>query len=93
MEITVAITKMRKLAGFSQEKMGEFMNMSRSNIAKLETGLVELKAEDLLKWCKITNNPDMLQALYAAVNVVTQAQPAMQLITGTILPIFSLGGF
>lgn len=86
MEIPAALTRMRKIAGYSQEKMAEFMNMSRSNIAKLETGLVETKANDLLKWCKITDNPDMLMLLYTA----TQIQPLTQMITGTIT---FLGGF
>ena len=80
MEIPAALTKMRKIAGYSQEKMAEFMNMSRSNIAKLETGLVETKASDLFKWCKITDSPDMLMVLYTA----TQLQPLLQPITGTI---------
>lgn len=80
MEIPAALTKMRKIAGYSQEKMAEFMNMSRSNIAKLETGLVSTKAEDLFKWCKITNNPDMLMIIYTA----TQIQPYLQPITGFI---------
>ena len=81
MHIPVALSKMRKIAGFSQEKMAEFMNMSRSNIAKLETGLVETKAADLIKWCKITNNPEMLMALYAAYEV---SAPLTQMITGFI---------
>ncbi|PAE27879.1 hypothetical protein CHI07_16905 [Paenibacillus sp. 7884-2] len=81
MEIPATLTKMRKVAGYSQELMGELMGMSRSNIAKLETGRVFLKAEDLLKWCKITNHPDVLMNLYATIEVTA---PFAQLITGTI---------
>ncbi|GIO23932.1 helix-turn-helix transcriptional regulator [Oceanobacillus sp. J11TS1] len=81
MEMAKALVKMRKGAKFSQEFMADRMEMSRSNIAKLETGRVELKAEDLLKWCKITNNPEMLMALYAAVDI---AAPFTQMITGFI---------
>lgn len=89
MELPVVLTKMRKIAGYTQEKMAHFMDMSRSNIAKLETGRIELKAEDLLKWCKITNNPDMLMKLYTATDVAMQVQPYLQPITGFI---FRFGG-
>lgn len=81
MEIPAALIKMRKEAKLKQTCMAKLMGMTRSNIAKLETGRIHTKAEDLLKWCKITNNPDMLMALYAAVDV---SAPLTQLITGFI---------
>ncbi|WP_339233903.1 helix-turn-helix transcriptional regulator [Oceanobacillus sp. FSL W7-1281] len=81
MEIPAALTKMRKEAKLKQTCMAKLMGMTRSNIAKLETGRIQTKAEDLLKWCKITNNPEMLMILYAAVDVAT---PLTQMITGFI---------
>ncbi|MFC4661702.1 helix-turn-helix domain-containing protein [Oceanobacillus aidingensis] len=86
MEIPAALTKMRKEAKLKQTCMAKLMGMTRSNIAKLETGRIQTKAEDLLKWCKITNNPEMLMVLYAAVDIATTSAP---LITGFI----KLGGF
>ena len=84
------LRKMRKGAGMSQESMANELHMSISNISRLETDKYELKAVDLIRWCKVTNNPDVLMALYAGVEVVNQLQPITQLITGTIL---FLGGF
>lgn len=81
MEIPAALTKMRKEAKLKQTCMAKLMGMTRSNIAKLETGRIQTKAEDLLKWCKITNNPEMLMVLYAAIDIATTAAP---LITGFI---------
>lgn len=81
MEIPAALIKMRKEAKLKQTCMAKLMGMTRSNIAKLETGRIQTKAEDLLKWCKITNNPEMLMVLYAAIDIATTAAP---LITGFI---------
>lgn len=90
MEFGSILRKMRVVADISQEEMAEQLHMSRSNISRLENNRMELKAADLIKWCRITNNPDVLMALYAGVEVVNQLQPITQLITGTIL---LLGGF
>ncbi|MCM3396450.1 helix-turn-helix domain-containing protein [Oceanobacillus profundus] len=79
------LRKMRKGAGMSQESMANELHMSISNISRLETDKYELKAVDLIRWCKVTNNPDVLMALYAGAEVVNQLQPITQLITGTIL--------
>lgn len=84
MEFGSVLRKMRRTAGLSQEEIALKLNMSRSNVAKLETNRVELKAVDLIQWCRITNNPDVLMALYAGVEVVNQLQPVTQLITGFI---------
>lgn len=78
------LRKMRKEAGFNQDEMADMLHMSRSNVSRMESNRIELKAIDLLKWCKITNNPDVLMALYAGIEVVNQLQPLTQLITGTI---------
>lgn len=85
MEFGSRLRKMRKGAGLSQENMAHELHMSISNISRLESDKYELKAVDLIKWCKITNNPDMLMALYAAAEVANHLQPVTQLITGTIL--------
>lgn len=84
MQFGAVLRKMRKGAGLSQESMANALHMSISNISRLETDIYELKAADLIKWCKVTNNPDVLMALYAGAGVVNQLQPITQLITGTI---------
>lgn len=86
MEFGSVLRMMRKSAGMTQEDMAEEMHISRSTVAKLETDRVELKAVDLINWCRITNNPDVLMALYAGTDVATaiMSSGAATLITGTI---------
>lgn len=86
MEFGSVLRMMRKSAGMTQEDMAEEMHVSRSTVAKLETDRVELKAVDLINWCRITNNPDVLMALYAGTDVATaiMSSGAATLITGTI---------
>lgn len=84
MEFGSVLKKMRVVAEISQEEMAEKLHMSRSNISRLENNRMELKAVDLINWCRITNNPDVLMALYAGVEVIHQLQPVTQLITGFI---------
>ena len=85
MEFGSVLRKMRITSDISQEEMAEELHMSRSNVSRLENDRMELKASDLIKWCRITNNPDVLMALYAGVEVVNHLQPITQMITGTIL--------
>lgn len=83
------LRKMRKEAGFSQELLAEKLHMSRSNVSRLEGDKIELKVVDLVKWCRVTNNPDIMMGFIYGVDALNTIQPAMQLITGTI---FFLGG-
>ena len=85
LEFGSTLRKMRKGAGFSQEALAEKLHMSRSNISKLEGNKLDLRASDLINWCRITNNPDVLMALYTGAEVVNQLQPVTQMITGAIL--------
>lgn len=43
----------RKKAGYSQEKVSELINTSRSNISKYETGALEPNLETLKKLCEL----------------------------------------
>lgn len=83
-QLGVHLRKMRKKAGLSQEDMAHALQMSISNISRFETDKYEIKGIDLIRWCKITNNPDMLMVLYAGVEVINQLQPVTSLITGFI---------
>ena len=78
------LRRMRKDAGMSQEEMAEALHMSISNISRFENDIYDIKAIDFFRWAKITNNPDVLMAIYAAIDVATQVQPLTQLISGTI---------
>ncbi len=86
LEIGTKLRKMRKEAGISQELMADLLHISRSNVSRLEGNKIELKAVDLLRWCKITNNPEMLMVLYASIDVTATlvASGATSLITGFI---------
>lgn len=85
-QLGVHLRKMRKKAGLSQEDMAHALHMSISNISRFETDKYEIKGIDLLRWCKITNDPDMLMILYASIDVTTSliASGASALITGFI---------
>ncbi|MCM3739193.1 helix-turn-helix domain-containing protein [Oceanobacillus luteolus] len=85
-EFGSVLRKMRVVADISQEEMAEKLHMSRSNVSRLENNRMELKAVDLIKWCRATNNPDVLMALYAGIDVTATlvTSGATALITGTI---------
>jgi transcriptional regulator with XRE-family HTH domain len=80
------LKKMRVVADISQEEMAEKLHMSRSNVSRLENNRMDLKAVDLIKWCRVTDNPDVLMALYAGIDVTATlvASGATTLITGFI---------
>ncbi|MDY0395382.1 helix-turn-helix transcriptional regulator [Virgibacillus halophilus] len=71
----------------SQEDMALELHMSISNVSRLESNKYELKAADLFKWLKITNNPDVLMALYASIDVATSLMTsgATSAVTGAII--------
>jgi len=70
MEFGAVLRRMRKGADMSQEALAEKMHISRSNISKLESNKLELKAADLINWCRITNNPDILIAFVYGMDVL-----------------------
>ncbi|WP_106494932.1 helix-turn-helix domain-containing protein [Lentibacillus sp. Marseille-P4043] len=87
MEFGPVLRRMRRVADISQEEMAEKLHISRSNISRLENDKLDLKAADLIKWCNITNNPDVMMAFIYGTDVVTSliSTGASQLITGAIL--------
>lgn len=92
MEFGRTLRMMRKDAGLNQDDMAAELDIARSSISKLENDKLDLRAEILIKWCRITNNPDVLMALYAGVDAASTlvASGATTFITGTIT--FLLGG-
>lgn len=58
----LVLRKMRLLAGFSQEKMAQLMNVSRSTISRYENGNIAVTLRDAKAWAMKTDNQDMLVA-------------------------------
>lgn len=77
------LRKMRKSAGLSQEAMAEEMLIARSSISKLENNLLELKAADLIRWCNITNAPEIMIAMLIGADGIGQIQQIIELITSS----------
>lgn len=90
MEFGAVLKKMRKGADMSQEELAEELHISRSNISRLETNNLELKATDLLNWATATNAQDVLAALVLSVDV-TVIQGLLDSVSSLIGTIF-LGG-
>ncbi len=84
MEFGAVLRRMRRVADISQEEMAEALHISRSNISRLELNKIELKAADLINWCKITNHPEVMMAFIYGTDVMVALHGATQLITGTI---------
>ncbi|OAK72660.1 helix-turn-helix domain-containing protein [Lederbergia galactosidilytica] len=82
MNLGVALRKTRKHAGFSQEEMAEEMHLPRSTISKLENNKLFLKADDLIKWCNVTQAQEMAIALIYGIDVPTVVQNLATLVGG-----------
>lgn len=82
MQFGSVLRRMRKSAGYSQEDMAEYLHIARSSISKLERDQLELRASDLYRWCNVTQNQEVIAALFLGIdaNILHQA---MDLITKT----------
>lgn len=60
---------MRREAGMSQEELAEELHISRSNVSRLETNNLELKAADLLRWANATETQDLLIATMCSIDI------------------------
>lgn len=87
MEFGAVLRRMRKQAGMSQESIAEELHIARSSISKLERDRLELRASDLISWCRITNNPEVLMTFVYGADVATQLidAGASTLISGAII--------
>ncbi|GAA0415366.1 hypothetical protein GCM10008934_02890 [Virgibacillus salarius] len=90
MELGTTLRRMRRNAGFSQEKFAERMHMSRSNISKLEGNKLEIRGKDLIRWVQETSSQDILIALLCNIDIASATQIVTESLklVGTIL----LGG-
>lgn len=68
------LRKVRKMAGLTQEEMAERMHMSRPNVSKIERGQIELRLSDAVRWCQVTNMPEIAAAMLCNIDptILTQ---------------------
>lgn len=85
MEFGQLLKKTRKMAGLTQQDLAVELNMSRTNVSKLERNKLELKAADLFEWLKVTQAQELAAFLLCGVDIGTVAQNITQLIGGFIL--------
>lgn len=69
MEFGGVLRKMRREAGMSQEELAEELHISRSNVSRLETNNLELKAADLLRWANATESQDLMIATMCSIDI------------------------
>lgn len=74
MQFGAILKKMRKGADMSQEELAEKLHIARSSISKLETNNLELRASDLWRWAKVTENQDLIAAMILGIDVVVLQQ-------------------
>lgn len=90
LEFGSVLRKMRKGASLSQEALAEKLHISRSNVSRLETDDLQLKASDLIKWAKVTENQDLIAAMLLGIDVVV-LQQALEMVSKFVATI-TLGG-
>ncbi|MCJ8008936.1 helix-turn-helix domain-containing protein [Lederbergia wuyishanensis] len=84
MNLGAVLKKARITAGLSQEEMALRMFIPRSTVSRLENDKTILKADDLIRWCHITQAQEMLVALLVGVDPTTIIQNISMLIGGFI---------
>ena len=92
MKFGSTLRKMRKEAKFSQEELAEHLYISRSNISRLETDNLELKAADLVGWANATQNQDLVAAMILGIDVGLLQQALELISTTTLVGTIFLGG-
>lgn len=85
MNLGAVLKRTRITAGLSQEEIALKMFLPRSTISKLENNKTALKAEDLIRWCTITQAQEVMAALLCGIDVTTIMQNISMLIGGFIL--------
>ncbi|WP_062105238.1 helix-turn-helix domain-containing protein [Bacillus niameyensis] len=71
MNIGAVLKKARLHAGLSQEEIAEELYLPRSTISKLENNKISLKAEDLIRWCHVTQAQELMVALLCGIDIPT----------------------
>jgi len=94
MQFGKILRRMRREAGMSQEALALELHISRSNVSRLETNRLELKASDLVRWCNVTQSQEVLIAFLCGVDGLSTMQQIMDTIASTpfLGTIIRLGG-
>ena len=62
-QVGAKLRYMRKRKGWSQEEMGEEMFLSRSNISRMEAGLIPISQSRFMQWANKTDSQDIFLAI------------------------------
>ncbi|MEK3882385.1 helix-turn-helix transcriptional regulator [Paenibacillus sp. PL2-23] len=71
----------RERAGYSQEKLAELLNLSRSCISKYEKNHKPVHAETLFRWADVTNAREVVVAYLYGLDGLSMIQSVLQ-VTG-----------
>lgn len=85
MEFGQLLRKARKKAGLTQQDLAVELNMSRTNISKLEHDKLELKAADLFEWLRVTQAQELAAFILCGVDLTVIAQNITTLLGGIVL--------
>ncbi len=85
MDLGAVLRKARVSAGLSQEEIALRMLLPRSTISRLENNRTVLKAEDLIRWCQITQAQEVMIALLIGIDSTSIIQNISMLLGGFIL--------
>ncbi|MFS0749557.1 helix-turn-helix domain-containing protein [Oceanobacillus sp. 1P07AA] len=94
-EIGKQLKKMRKRKGWSQDEMGDHMYLSRSNVSRLEAGLLSIRQSQFVRWVNKTDSQDIFLSIIFNVdpNVAIEILSNIANTGGTVGSILlSLGG-
>lgn len=66
------LRRMRALAGYTQTQMAKMLNVDKSVISRIESGVVAVTLKRAMVWADKTGNQDMLLAFVAGSQVVAE---------------------
>ncbi|OEH53150.1 hypothetical protein AQ616_17880 [Oceanobacillus sp. E9] len=94
-EIGKQLKKMRKRKGWSQEKLGSKMHLSRSNISRMESGKLPIRIAEFNRWVNRTGAHDLAMSVLFNIDPNVAIEILSNIVNtgtgvGTIL--LSLGG-
>lgn len=75
------LRKMRLKRGFTQDDLAERLNISRTNISKMENGKQGIQVEDFFAWVKSTNGQELLIAFLHNTDIIAAG---LQVLVGFI---------
>ena len=75
------LRKMRLKGGLTQDQLAAKLNISRTNISKMENGKQGIQVEDFFAWTKSTNGQEVLIAFLHNMDILTAG---LQVLVGFI---------